>query len=895
MKEISTNQSSFAAGVVSPLLYGRSDLAKYKFGAKQLQNMIVKLQGGSFRRGGSRSRGKTRDQVKKTRLIPFKPSSGSSYVLELSEGYLRIFKDENLIVFTNPASPSDIHSIVSPFNEQQIQELTFVRSLDTLFFFCKDFHKKLVRKSVSVGSEDWAFSDIDYDIGPFNEVDDSGVELMLSENVFIQKIEGTGFTQAADSWVEYRRQNQWYFGRVLSTTTSPAAPANPTSTVLYVLPAPYILRGTAPEAIFTYRAGTPNYLRSSAKTFDVNAKGAYIRFLDSEASDAAKWCKINRYAGLKDFVTKVIVNPTHSDLVVGTTYRITSYTSGFITVGGGSAYIPTAVGETFTIQAGYALSSPVMTLEDLNSKVQYDCLEVQTPISYTTIPEGAVITTHKNTVTIKATADFFNSTRDVGRFVLGKLQKYQIPMKIHTYVDSRTVKAEARSALPFKDDTDELLDNGVLKEFRMGAFYAGNYAVAGAIHEQRFIVGGTPTRPESVWASKKDFYFDFSPTTYEGEVQDDLSFTVSITTEALSNIRNILSQNTLLVFTETGESQIKGQQSGFKLTPATARAVQETPEGIHGAPIQVGAATLFVDRSKNRLHEYNFTYETDQYEAVDRTIIAEHIIRENGGIEEIAYQKNPDSLLWARLANGTLGTLSYLKKEEVYAWTHQVIGGGGVVESIAVASVDKGVSDTVYLVVNRNGLRTIETIGAHFSPQHPQDKEFMAYLDGYTKFTGEMSEYTGLSLYSGTNVALCIDGSERPGISLSGNTITLERPQLYYGYVGYASEAVVWPLQPIINDDDETTMGRKQQTKKAVILLYQTLGFSYGAPGGPFYEVSFRSGQDPMDSSPPLFTGYKEITVDFPNNPQQDLIIKQTQPYPFNVLAITPTIQITED
>ncbi|KKM98109.1 hypothetical protein LCGC14_1161200, partial [marine sediment metagenome] len=46
--------NSFAAGELSPLLDGRTDLAKYYVGLKTLLNMIAYPTGGATRRGGTK-------------------------------------------------------------------------------------------------------------------------------------------------------------------------------------------------------------------------------------------------------------------------------------------------------------------------------------------------------------------------------------------------------------------------------------------------------------------------------------------------------------------------------------------------------------------------------------------------------------------------------------------------------------------------------------------------------------------------------------------------------------------------------------------------------------------------------------------------------------------------
>ncbi len=51
--ELNPEQLSFNSGEISPIMSGRIDLPKYSYGCKTLQNMLVFLQGPTFRRPGT--------------------------------------------------------------------------------------------------------------------------------------------------------------------------------------------------------------------------------------------------------------------------------------------------------------------------------------------------------------------------------------------------------------------------------------------------------------------------------------------------------------------------------------------------------------------------------------------------------------------------------------------------------------------------------------------------------------------------------------------------------------------------------------------------------------------------------------------------------------------------
>jgi hypothetical protein len=79
-------QASFSAGELAPHLHGRTDLQKYRAGAKVMRNWYVDYRGGAGTRPGSLFVGLPKSQAAKPRLIPFKFSSAQTYVLVLDGG-----------------------------------------------------------------------------------------------------------------------------------------------------------------------------------------------------------------------------------------------------------------------------------------------------------------------------------------------------------------------------------------------------------------------------------------------------------------------------------------------------------------------------------------------------------------------------------------------------------------------------------------------------------------------------------------------------------------------------------------------------------------------------------------------------------------------------------------
>lgn len=128
---LNVNQPSFAAGELSPSLHSRVDLAKYHVGAKTLRNMFVHVHGGASNRPGFRF---IAEAPGPGRLIPFEFSVTQTYVLEFTDGVMRIYKDGGLVLFpVGDPQEGAIVEIVSPYGVGDLPLLKFTQSADTMF------------------------------------------------------------------------------------------------------------------------------------------------------------------------------------------------------------------------------------------------------------------------------------------------------------------------------------------------------------------------------------------------------------------------------------------------------------------------------------------------------------------------------------------------------------------------------------------------------------------------------------------------------------------------------------------------------------------------------------------------------------------------------------------
>lgn len=165
-------QPSFAAGELSPALYGRVDLQKYSVGLAMCRNAYVQRYGGVSNRPGTRFIGEAKYADKKARLIPFQYSTEQTYVLEFGDYYVRFYRGGARI--DDGGAPLEL---ATPYSAEMLEELSYTQSADVLFLMHPDFPPKMLKRS---GDMTWSLSDMEFIGGPFMDANESNVTVRAS-------------------------------------------------------------------------------------------------------------------------------------------------------------------------------------------------------------------------------------------------------------------------------------------------------------------------------------------------------------------------------------------------------------------------------------------------------------------------------------------------------------------------------------------------------------------------------------------------------------------------------------------------------------------------------------------------------------------------------------------
>ncbi|MCU7888900.1 MAG: hypothetical protein KZQ59_12300 [Candidatus Thiodiazotropha sp. (ex Lucinoma aequizonata)] len=172
MTQVKFIRNKFNAGELSPLLAARLDFDKFNNGCETLENFIPKVQGPITKRPGTRYVTSTKYPDRLTRLVPFQFSNTQSYILEMGDLYLRVYRNGGQIVKNNVP-----YEIKTPFTEDQVNDLQFSQSADVVYIsHISHPPQKLSR----FAHDNWTLEKIDFIWPPFESENTADKKLIAS-------------------------------------------------------------------------------------------------------------------------------------------------------------------------------------------------------------------------------------------------------------------------------------------------------------------------------------------------------------------------------------------------------------------------------------------------------------------------------------------------------------------------------------------------------------------------------------------------------------------------------------------------------------------------------------------------------------------------------------------
>jgi hypothetical protein len=453
------------------------------------------------------------------------------------------------------------------------------------------------------------------------------------------------------------------------------------------------------------------------------------------------------------------------------------------------------------------------------------------------------------------------------------------------------------------------------------AAWYGSFGVSGpgwpnaiAFHRERLCFA----RGQTLWTSVAGDFENFLALD-GGVISDDMAITLTIAAEKNDRILAMRSKGALLCLTASGEYAISELDGGSPFGPGNVQARRQSGYGCIGmVPIDAGEATLFAQRGGARLREMIWDDSLAGYKANDLTVQAEHLTYPSG-IRQAAFARYPDPIIWCLRRDFVLVGMTYSREHQVAAWHRHELGGryGGSqnypawVKAIAVGSSPDGVSDDLWMVVNRTvdgaNYTSIEVLGAHwalnsfFSPYYyhdiPETRE-ACYLDAAKPFliTAGATAIGGVPHLNGMTAQALVEGQVNPPAVVSGGSIPVTaHPDLRWSWIGlpYNSDYKSLPIQG--GSSTGSPQGKIARIMGMVTRVYKSVNYRFGMSATDRLDRDeFRTQSDAMDEATPLFTGDRFTRFPGGYTEQARIFIRADQPLPLTITSIYPKLTVED-
>lgn len=449
------------------------------------------------------------------------------------------------------------------------------------------------------------------------------------------------------------------------------------------------------------------------------------------------------------------------------------------------------------------------------------------------------------------------------------------------------------------------------------------YPACGTFYGDRLYRGGVPEVPERLDGSKTGDYDNMAQSATDGTVTADNAVSRRLNADDVQAIRWMFgTSNGIAVGTFEGEWLVTPSTLNEAITPTNIDSKQSTGWGSADMqPVKAGSSLLFVEAGDRRVREMNYLYYENVLQALDATVLAEHITKglydpatpqdglstlASSGLTEIAYQKKKIPTVWGVRRDGMLLSMVYSKDDKVMGWQRHPLGGWSnaaktapaKVESVCVIPASDGSFEEVWAIVQRwiDGriVRTHEFMLNVWEQGDPQEDVFFAdsglSYDGVPTLTG-----TGAFHLANETVQVLVDGATHPDIVITatgGWTINRLGSVVQLGYA-YDSDGQTLRLD--VGSATGTAQGKTQRMHFIPFRLYESLGLQVGRDFDHLTELTFRNTADPMDQAVPLFSGDKnDFYWDGDYSTEASICWRWSGLLPGTILSIAPQM-ITQD
>jgi hypothetical protein len=858
-------QPSFAAGELSPFLYGRVDLAKFRVGCRTLLNWIVHAHGGASNRPGTHFIGEVDDSTARHRLIPFSfrtLPAGQTYILVFGDRTLQVAMFDGIGWGFVESRPGVRVTLATPYAAADLPLLKVVQSADTMTLTHPAY---AARKLTRSGHAAWLLQPITFQpstptptglaagssgtaaLIQVTAINDStGEESLPSAGVGASSATAGNWTwntvPGCTNYNVYKLSGSIY-GWVAQVQTATFTDNGFTPDIGNTPPGSRNPFGTGTLTGITITAGGTGYSSPSGAVIDGGRAVTTVSFgLSGSAlatatlGDTTRQVSANAYVQVSDGGgSGAVLVPHWGDPDPDTGQRTLT---GVTVSSGGSSYTAHAA-------------------------VDITLLGVPQPqVTLTATVAAGVITA------VNITA---------GELVAGG------EYALYLITASDTAGHGASFALAIGTDDGGTANPGCSAYFL-----------------QRQAYGDTTALPTTLWFTCVGAFNNMN---VSSPTRDSDAITRTLTGRQVDEIRHLVPVGqSMLIMTSGAEWRCWPGPASSALTPAACFTLPQTFHGTsHVPPIVAGNDVLFVQEKGSRVRALRFDAIQDQYQSFDMSILSSHLLYDFAGAHQIvdwAFAQEPFQIVWGVRDDGVLLGLTYMREHDVYAWHRHTTDG--TFESVATITEPDGFGgyeDAVYLIVNR-------TIGGvtkrYLERMMPRTFPTIAdawFVDCGLNYDGPpVSTFSGLDHLEGKTVAILGDGNVVPAQTVTGGEIVLDGSYSKV-VVGLPYTCDLETLNLEMQAGGPTVQGQMKKIAQVTLRVKESRGLVVGintqkvdGSSTVFAAEVKQPWKDALGTALPPYTGDWQVTIPSEWNRDGRVFVRQAYPLPATVLDLIPEV-----
>ena len=665
-------QNSFIAGELSPAVYGRTDMVKFHLGATTMRNFFVGYRGGAYSRAGLAYVGicKQPGTAAPPRDITFQFNNYQGFQLEFGDNYMRVKSNgayvteaAKTITSITQASPAVVtitshgfsngdwvYGAISGMNA--LNGLTWiVQNATTNTFTLTDLFGNVVNSTLFNAFTSGTFARIYTLTTPYAAVDLPYLKFSQSADTMTLDCVNPN-TLTGLSPVEYPSYSLVRTGAA-SYTLAPVTYSSP-------IAAPANCTGTAQSSttVSTYYSYCVTAIDASGnESVASNANSIYNN-------------DISVYAGTNTITWDAVPGASYYNV-----YKATPSYGQQVPIGVNYGYCGESFGTSFVdtnVTADFTQVPP--THQDPFARGQITGV---TPTAGGTGFTQAGITYTINT----STGSGFAGSPIV---LNGAFVGFVITNNGKNYANTDIITISQTGA------------SGATATLVIGP-QSGTYPSVPSYLFQRAVQANTLNAPDTYFMSQPGKYTNMDSSIPITASDAIIGNPWSQQINGIQFIQPMLSA--AIMFTGGGTWLLAG--GGGVGTPFTPTSQQATPQEYNGCsstvpPIPVNSEILYVQSLGSVVRDLSYNFFSQRATSVDVTILASHLF--NGHqIVQWAYAQNPYYLIWVVREDGVALSFTFIKEQEVQAWSrHDTMG-----QFVGVSSVTEPPVNAVYWIVKR--------------------------------------------------------------------------------------------------------------------------------------------------------------------------------------------------